>query len=203
MNLPNVVGLCGQAGAGKDTAAKWFIERGYGRSGFADPLKWMLNQAFGWDMQKWEDRKWKEANSVLCGMFIKDGAIDSRAVSPRFLAQWLGTEVVRNNFGNDAWVNVWKQRWHDTGQPRIVVPDVRFQNEISAIHKLGGIVIRITRKGDTSAKVYMHDGEIEHVPHESERTDGLLYVDHEIANDGTIQELYDKLARYAGGEKAA
>ena len=171
MNLPNVIGICGQAAAGKDTLAKWFIGRGYGRSGFADPIKWMLNQAFGFSPDDWEDRRWKEdAQSVLA--YSANG--DLMAIPPRYLAQWLGTEVVRNNFGPDAWVNLWKQRWHDTGQPRVVVADVRFDNEVDAIHKLGGIVIRVTRKSDRSAHVYMHDGEIEHRPHESEMTDGLL-----------------------------
>lgn len=192
MNLPNVVGICGQAGAGKDTAAKWFIERGYRRSGFADPIKWMLNQAFGWSMADWDDRVWKEDPDVVRA---EDRRGRTSKTSPRSLAMWLGTEVVRNNFGNDAWVNVWKQRWHDTGQPKVVVPDVRFQNEVDAIHKLGGVVIRVTRPNDRSAKVYVVDGEVEHVPHESERTDGLLYVDHEIVNDGTIQDLYGELGR--------
>ncbi len=198
MNLPNIIGICGQAGAGKDTLAKWFIERGYGRSGFADPIKFMLNQAFGFSPADWEDRRWKESDDALWTM---DSYGHTRCVTPRRLAQWLGTEVVRNNFGDDAWVNVWKQRWHDTGQPKVVVADVRFQNEVDAIHKLGGIAIRITRPNDRSATVYMHDGEIEHMPHESERTDGLRNIDHEIANDGTIEDLHKKLAWYAGAAK--
>jgi len=193
--LPNVIGLCGQAGAGKDTAAKWFIERGYGRSGFADPIKHMLNDAFNWTMADWEDREWKERTD---GSRAAVTAFDSlgmwRDLSPRILAQWLGTEVVRNNFGNDAWVNLWKQRWHDGGQPRVVVADVRFQNEIDAIHKCGGIVLRITR-GPYSGKIHMHEGEIEHRPHDSERTGELRNIDHSIANDGSIVDLYETLAR--------
>lgn len=200
MNLPNVIGIAGQAGAGKDTAAKWFIERGYGRSGFADPIKFMLNRALGWTMEDWEDREWKEQCNVDAYRPFME--FPSGRASPRFLAQWLGTEVVRNNFGPDAWVNVWKQRWHDTGQPRVVVADVRFQNEVDAIHKLGGVVIRVTRRGDTSAKIHMHDGEVAHRPHDSEMTDGLRNIDHEILNDGTIEEMYEKIAWYAG-EKAA
>lgn len=200
MSLPNVIGICGQAGAGKDTLAKWFIERGYTRSGFADPIKWMLNQAFHWTMADWDDREWKEDVTSVCA-FDSDSL--AREVSPRYLAQWLGTEVVRNNFGPDAWIEVWKQRWHDTGQPRVVVADVRFQNEVDAIHKLGGIVIRVTRKGDRSAEVfYDNDGDVVASPHESERTNILRNIDHEIANDGTIEEMYEKIAWYAG-EKAA
>ncbi len=192
MNLPNVIGICGQAGSGKDTAAKWFIERGYGKSSFADPIKFMLNQAFGWSMQDWENRHWKESKAVHAFPY----RWKRPARSPRFLAQWLGTDVVRNNFGQNAWVDLWKQRWHDTGQPRVVVADVRFQNEVDAIHKLGGIVLRIVRKGDTSGDWHFDaDGDPVVVPHESERTNELRNIDHSIANDGTIPELYEALAR--------
>lgn len=203
MNPPNVIGVCGQKGAGKDTLAKWFIDRGYVRSGFADPIKWMLNQAFGWEMSDWEDREWKEHDGPMAAITaFTSGGRGYRDVSPRYLAQWLGTEVVRNNFGNDAWINVWKQRWHDTGQLRTVVADVRFQNEVDAIHKLGGIVIRVTRKGDRSGETfYDNDQDVVASPHESEQTERLYGIDHEIANDGTIQDLHDKIALYAG-EKA-
>lgn len=190
MRLPNIVGLCGQAGAGKDTAAKWFIERGYARSGFADPIKFMLNQAFGWSMDDWENREWKEGP-----MCVRDSADGPSETSPRRLAQWLGTEVVRNNFGPDAWVNVWKQRWHDLGQPRVVVADVRFQNEVDAIHKLGGNVIRVTRRGEADGKFYMRNDEIEHRPHDSERTGELRNIDFHVENNGTIPDLYEELSR--------
>ncbi len=194
MKLPNIVGIAGQQGAGKDTAAKWFIERGYVRSGFADPIKFMLNQAFNWTMDDWENRWWKESDAVQ-GI---DGRGFARQTSPRRLAQWLGTDVVRNNFGPDAWVNVWKQRWHDTGQPRVVVADVRFQNEVDAIHKLGGNVIRITRRGEADGKFYMHNDEIEHRPHDSERTGELRSIDFHVENNGTIQDLYEELSRRFG-----
>lgn len=200
MNLPNIIGLCGQAGAGKDTAAKWFLQRGYGRSGFADPIKFLLNQAFGWTMADWEDRDWKESRWAV---LTADSNSRPSETSPRSLAQWLGTEVVRNNFGNDAWVNLWKQQWHDAGQPRLVVADVRFQNEVDAIHKLGGVVLRIVR-GPYSGRLHFDgDGDRTDTTHDSERTGELRDIDHEIRNDGTIQDLHDKIARVARGEKAA
>jgi hypothetical protein len=197
VNLPNVIGICGQAGSGKDTAAKWFMERGYGKSSFADPIKFMLNQAFGWTPEDWEDREWKERQDIWATVVaFRPKNLGWKDTSPRALAQWLGTDVVRNNFGQDAWVNLWKQRWHDTGQPRVVVADVRFQNECDAIHKLGGIVLRITRKNDTSGDWHFDaDGDPVVVPHESERTNELRYIDYQINNDGSIQDMYEALAR--------
>ncbi len=189
--LPNVIGLAGQAGAGKDTAALWFNERGYATSRFSDPIKRMLNQAFNWTMEDWEDRSWKEDKFI--DAFDAVGYLRSET-SPRSLAQWLGTEVVRNNFGNDAWVNLWRQRWHDTGQPRVVVSDVRFDNEVDCIHKLGGIVLRVTR-GYYSGKLVFHENERTDVVHDSERTGELRNIDHHIENNGSIQDLYEELSR--------
>ena len=194
MKLPNVIGLAGQKGVGKDTAAAWFVERGYTRSGFSDPLKFMLNQAFGWSMNDWEDREWKEATCV-----VTHGAESFLPLpcpgSPRHFAQWLGTEVVRNNFGQNAWVDLWKQKWHSAGQPRVIVPDVRFQNEVDAIHSVGGIVIRITRGVYDGELFFAHDGELEHRPHDSERTGELRNIDHHIENNGTVAELHEALGR--------
>lgn len=192
MQLPNVIGLAGQAGAGKDTAALWFIERGYARSSFADPIKRMLNQTFGWSMSDWDDRAWKEGDAVM-SWSLATGE-EYRETSPRRLAQWLGTEVVRNNFGQNAWVDLWKQRWHDLGQPSVVVADVRFQNEVDVIHKCGGIVLRITR-GPYSGKLHFHENERMDAVHDSERTNELRNIDHHIENNGTIPELYEELGR--------
>lgn len=191
MNLPNVIGLAGQAGAGKDTAAAWFIERGYAKSSFSEPMKRMLNQAFGWSMSDWENRQWKEN----CRFAAWDSEVGVPVnVTPRFLAQWLGTDVVRNNFGQNAWVDLWKQRWHDQGQPRVVVADCRFDNEVEAIHKVGGIVIRLTR-GAYTGKLHFHEEERMDAVHASERTAELRNIDYHVRNDGSIPDLYEELSR--------
>lgn len=191
--LPNVIGLAGQQGSGKDTAALWFVERGYAKSSFAAPIKQMLNDAFGWSMRDWDDRAWKEG---FVGDVLDSSYMHSRSLSPRSLAQWLGTDVVRKNFGDDAWVNLWKQRWHDAGQPRVVISDIRFQNEVDAVHKVGGIVLRISRKGDRSGETfYDNDHDVVAAPHESERTGELVHIAHHIANDGTIGDMYEELRR--------
>ncbi len=192
MRLPNVIGLAGQAGAGKDTAAAWFVERGYIKDGFSTPLKRMLNQAFNWTMEDWENRFWKEGPSLV--ELKGDPRRFGNGFSPRYLAQWLGSDVVRENFGQDAWVELWKRRWHSSGQPRVVVSDVRFDNEVDCIHKLGGIVLRVTR-GYYSGKLVFHENERTDVVHDSERTGELRNIDHHIENNGSIQDLYEELSR--------
>ena len=67
---------------------------------------------------------------------------------------------------------------------RIVITDLRFDNELLMIKRLGGIVIRINRN-------ILYNNE-----YESERYIKSLNVDYEFENNGTIDNLYKKLKDY-------
>lgn len=161
--LPSLIGIAGRAGSGKDTLAAHLVSKyGFIRYGFADPIKRLLNERFGWDEKLWEDRQWKERPYI--------GQVASMAtLSPRQLAQWLGTEVGRQTFGEDCWVGVF-ERWYkgltayrapEQGIIRVVVPDVRFENEAKFIHRLGGEIVQIIRPGvkflDPSATTHVSE----------------------------------------------
>jgi hypothetical protein len=64
----------------------------------------------------------------------------------RQMLQYVGTDVFRKLEPN-CWVNAYKSRVAsqciDVGL--ILTPDVRFPNEVEAIHQMGGRVIRLTR----------------------------------------------------------
>jgi hypothetical protein len=61
----------------------------------------------------------------------------------------MGTEAGRNVFHTNLWVDVverkikHKQEWEF--ENNFVIPDVRFPNEIEAIRRWGGFVVRIVR----------------------------------------------------------
>jgi hypothetical protein len=152
MSLPRIIGLTGYAGVGKDTVADLLVrEHGYVKLSLADPIKELLNTRFGWTMEDWSDRQWKEAAIVL----YMSPAGDSMYLSPRILAQWLGTEVGRYLAGPDVWLEVMWRKYQQHCYDRVtgnylaplVVPDVRFDNEADFIRSKGGVVVRITRMG--------------------------------------------------------
>ena len=157
-NLPRLIGITGKAGAGKDTLADYLVSRfGYRKYSLSSPLKRLLNERFGWSDWQWQDREWKERPAIT-GMFEAFGqvGIQDPALSPRQLAQWLGTEVGRYLGGDDVWVNMMEREWRSLNEtntqtfgelPRMVVPDVRFDNEARRIHLLGGVVLRVVRDG--------------------------------------------------------
>ena len=167
-----IIGLTGKAGSGKDTAAIALSRQlGFQRHALAGPIKESLNTMFGWTPDKWIDREWKER------------PLDGLEISPRTLAQTLGTEWGRE-LRDDFWIALLEYRLGQSDATRVVVTDVRFDNEASWIQQRGGWIINITRLGIESVEA-----------HSSE--DGLhpSFIDFEIPNDRSITHLEDRTVR--------
>lgn len=154
--MTRIVGLCGLAGAGKTTAAKALMRDGFRRHRFAGPLKRMLKQ-IGLTKAQIEGSL-KEAPCILLG-----------GSSPRWAMQTLGVEWGRHCMGPEFWVELWN---HNRPEGDIVVDDVRFDNEVRMIQRLGGIVIKVVRP--TDSEPMDHPSEV--VP---------KGFDHMLVNDGT------------------
>ncbi len=191
---PMIVGITGRAGVGKDTVADWLVdEHGFVKRGLADPIKALLNKRFGWRVEDWQNREWKESPAVS-GVFsdAEFGIIGAQdpLLSPRELAQWLGTEVGRHLAGQDVWVNElfkhWKEERNKLLVPRLVIPDVRFNNEATRIKKEGGVVIRIAREVPGVAT------------HISEHGIDRNLVSKSFYNGGTVQELLADVGKWLG-----
>lgn len=65
----------------------------------------------------------------------------------RRLLQKLGTEVVRESYGANAWVDVVARQIDAEKPERVVITDVRFDNEAEWLQSLGAPVVRIKRPG--------------------------------------------------------
>lgn len=178
-----LIGISGKAGVGKDTLADYIVRTyGFQRYGFADPIKELLNKRFGWTMEDWNDRAWKEGPTIQvlarphplghCQNLVQ------QKLSMRELAQWLGTEAGRETHGEDCWVNVFQRRWIEAGAPKTVIPDVRFENEAAKIRQHGGIIIHLKRDVEAVAEHKSEAGIIQHP------NDYILY------NKGTIERLH-------------
>lgn len=163
---PFIVGFCGKAGSGKDTAAEALGQLAFHRFAFADPIKEMLNVAFGWKPEKWLDREWKESN------------LPGRNYSPRRLAQTMGTEWGRYTVDPDLWHYVIESRITASGVSRVVITDVRFDNEARWIKQQGGLVIELLRPSVVPVA--------EHV---SEKGVSTHLVDFTLLNHGTKEDF--------------
>ena len=163
-----IIGLSGYASAGKDSVAQILVESfGYKRMAFADAIRDILYTLdplthnglhlktvvddYGWDLAK------------------QDTEI-------RRLLQVLGTEVGRNVFGDDVWVDVLISKLEP--MDKVVITDVRFPNEAREIHNLAGEVWRVNREGINAVNEHISETQM----------DGYAF-DNVINNNGSLEEL--------------
>lgn len=140
-----IIGICGLIGAGKDTIADYLVNvHGFRRESFAGTLKDAVAAVFGWDRDLLEgrtthSRAWREQVDPWWSE-----RLGLPNLTPRWVLQHWGTEVVRRAFHDDTWIAALENRLR-TAQDHVVISDCRFPNEIQAIRNAGGTVIRVVR----------------------------------------------------------
>ena len=136
-----IIGLSGYARSGKDTAADHLVaEYGFTRYSFAAPMKeamYRLNPIVS------SDAIGSFRYQNLVDVYGLDDAKDSYPEIRRLL-QVFGTEVGREMFGQNFWVDLALNR---AKEDKVVISDVRFKNEAEGIKAAGGQVWRINRLG--------------------------------------------------------
>jgi len=191
-----LIGIHGLKQSGKDSVALYLHQsyQNVWREAFADTLKYSASVLFGVPYDEFNDPELKAQIHPHWG------------ITRRFMLQFFGTEMVRDNMGTllpSVGEDFWYQRlayrlngnpWDDVSydeEDTVIIPDVRFQNEYNWIMANNGIVIHLTRPRDSDI--------ID--PHKSEQP--IIFTVPEatyaLTNDGTLEELYlkiDKLFDY-------
>jgi hypothetical protein len=139
-----IIGVCGLIGAGKDTVADYLVNiHQFRRESFANTLKDAVSAIFGWDRELLEgrtrhSREWREQQDAWWTQRL------GCPITPRWVLQHWGTEVVRKGFHDDTWIASLENKLRKTTDD-VVISDCRFPNEIEAIKRAGGMVIRVHR----------------------------------------------------------
>lgn len=140
--MTRLIALTGPAGSGKSTAAAALAEQGWTRTRFAAPLKAMLAALYA---EAGLDAK---AVALRIEGGLKEAPCPILAGrTPRHAMQTLGTEWGREMIAPALWVRLWERRARallDAGV-RMVVEDVRFDDEADAVRSLGGLVVALER----------------------------------------------------------
>lgn len=202
-----IIGFVGFIGSGKDTAADYLVNfHGFRRDSFANTLKDAVAAVFGWDRvllegRTKEAREWREQKDEWWSARL------GRDITPRWILQYWGTEVCRQGFHDDIWIASLENKIRKTGD-NIVISDVRFPNEIKAIHNAGGQVVRVVRgddpewyqdawnvnQGPTNMSWAISKSRMEQRKiHASETAWIGKGIDLEIDNNGTIDELFSQI----------
>lgn len=179
-----IVGICGAKQSGKDTVANYILDTfGGAKVSFADPIRTLLEVTDpivyvfegAYDYIRYND---------AVKLHGYDGA---KKMYPeiRRLMQLIGTEWGRRQVHANFWVNLFKTSSSFRSEAVLVAPDVRFPNEVEAIHTWsgGGILLRVRRE---AAEAVEDD-------HESEAHWRTMNADVEIDNNGDLADTYDQV----------
>jgi len=118
-------------------------------------------------------------------------------VSWRKFAQLVGTDMFRKHFKYDCWIRLAEKAYMDNFDKIVLIDDVRFDNEAEFIKRNHGIVIRVTRPSHVPVQskyklIRFIKGLFLHA---SEKPIKKELVDYEVINDGTIDELKEKIVK--------
>jgi len=180
-----LIGVVGLIGSGKDTVSKRLEEKhGFRRDSFAKSLKDAVSAMFNWDREMLEgngddSRQWREQPDEFWSKKF------GKTVTPRWVLQHFGTEVMRQHMHDAIWIDSCLSRYN--GEPT-EISDTRFQNELKTIKEHGGEII-LVKRGELPTREQMQ----ERGAHKSEWDWMGWDFDHIIDNDGTKQELFDKV----------
>jgi hypothetical protein len=196
--MHKLIGICGLIGSGKDTIADYLVNfHNFRRESFAGTLKDAVSDVFVWDRELLEgrtksSREWREQVDTWWAQ-----RLGIPHLTPRWVLQHWGTEVLRLGFHTDIWIASLENKIRKS-LDHVVVTDCRFPNEVEALRRAGGRVIRVTRgpapewwdaavaTPDLMPKLYPH-------VHASEYSWASTDFDAVIDNNRTIDELYSQI----------
>jgi len=170
-----IIGVAGYKGAGKDTVANVLQTNfGFKKMSFAQPIKDIVHSTFGIDQ------------AILSGdggerEFRETSIPEWFYLSPRDMMQKIGM-AFRDNLNKDIWVKVLENKIKNT-KKNIVIPDVRFENELDMINNYG-FCVGVKRPG--------YNGDA----HRSEHGLDNIELPMVFNNDKSQKMLYAKAFNY-------
>jgi len=175
-----IVAVAGKLNSGKGAVGDAFLELGFARRSFADPIKMVIHEMFNIP----KEQLW--------------GPSENRTGEIRQMLQHLGTEFGRH-FRPDVWVDKMSNEIEvvrGMDYPGVIIPDLRFVNEAKMLRDHDGIIIQVFRpnSGDhevESAVTHRSETEVDEIPNE--------WITTWINNSGTLEELQESVAHVISG----
>ena len=163
-----LIGISGKAHSGKDTVADILVNRyGFIKMAFADSLKGLVQQHYGFKKEDlWTDYKTEEVRRILQGT----------------------GELIKSLEGDNFWIHQVQEKMVYRSMtagwiPRVVISDVRFQNEKNFIKGCSGITIKIERPDNEAVECNP-----EHISEQE-----LQGFDYVVVNRQGLEELEWKI----------
>lgn len=141
--MTRIVAFAGRKQSGKSTSAEFLIKEyrqkslSFERYSFADTLKKVCVEVLGLSPEQCYGTDEQKNQLVNCQW-------DGKQLTGREVMQILGTEWFRTMQPN-VWADATIRRIFADGADLAVIDDCRFPNEVDAVKKAGGIVIKLNR----------------------------------------------------------
>jgi hypothetical protein len=175
-----IIGLSGYAQTGKDTIADYLVKNyGFTRVAFADPIReavYRLNPKI-----TIADMKDVPISNAVDSLGWESVKVDSE--DARILLQRMGTEVGREMFGNNFWVDQAMKK--TSALEKVVITDVRYPNELQAILDASGQVWRIVKNDVGAVNRHSSETALDH-----------YYFEYIIFNNDTKESLYESVDHF-------
>lgn len=168
------IALVGKMRSGKDTVGKYFMNyHGFKRFAFAEGITNILNEHFPEIMAQGKPR----------GMYLGIGQ-QFREYEPNVWINYTDRQI--------------KEYLKENPSGDIVITDTRQLNEYKYLKDNGFIVIKVEAKVDTRIKRMQELGDTfstKDLEHDTEKQAEAMPFDYLIHNDGTVEELFEKVER--------
>ncbi len=171
-----IIGVSGLPHSGKDVVANFLMEKfKLDRHGPSVYVKKATAAMFGIPEAYLYDEHMKEVADPYWGITYRE------------MAQFVGKESSRDVFGDDFWMrHVEKYMTYNLPQTHngIILPDIRYVNEVEWVKYKGGKMVFINRPGRVAAI---------NETHEADRGLPPELADYVIENNSSKEDLYDKI----------
>jgi hypothetical protein len=179
----SLIGICGAYNSGKTTVAEYIKNKyNYTEHSYAGPLK-EVAKCFGFSHEEvYGTQAEKEKINSFWG------------ISGREFLQKFGTDICRELLPtvipqmSSIWVQLAEKKMIE--EKKLIIPDIRFENEAAIIRKHNGIIIKIIRSVNRKKEISQH---------KSEQNFDKIKSDYIIYNNNTLEELYcsiDKIVMF-------
>ncbi len=195
---------------------------------FAGKLKQTASLLTGIPVEDFEDQEFKKTElgedwnyCPIIGYGHRNVPVYGEPEQPMFVREFLqklGTEAMRDGLHTNVWVNALFADYIHTKNcgcekncrcehdlPNWILTDMRFPNEMKAVVEKGGATIRVVReklpiKHSKTGKIHLLSREA-FTEHSSETALDDAEFDYEIINDGSIEDLVEKVKEILITEK--
>lgn len=198
-----ILGIIGLINSGKSTVANILVEEhNFIKVSFADSLKDAVAAIFGWprDLLQGdteESRIWREQPDEYWSNVM------GHPVTPRWVLQHIGTDVMREHFHKSIWVHSLMKKLNEPNK-NYVISDVRFLNEVDVILLQQGQIWEVQRPpmpdwynipfedyNDLARHMDIYYPKV----HKSEWDWRLVKRNTVLLNDGSLESLRDKIKK--------